>query len=421
MGRFWVADFGRKISRTDLVDTREIACLDAAGRENRMQLLRLSFRNARRSPARALMTILAVAISLLAFVLLRAVSAGWTEQVKQTPDNRVITRHKMGWGRSLPVNYAQLIRELPGVKTALGASWGGLINPSDPRQNVEGMALEAVPFIAMHHELDAPREQQEAFISDRQGAYASRELAQQFGWKLGDRLRFRSLAFEAELELNLSGIYTSKRHGFSQRSLYFHWEYFNERLPEPLRDRINMVAAEVEDPHQGARIAQAIDMKFGERDDQTFSQEDQATMAQLVGRFGAVLEGLDLVSLLILGVVMLILGNTVAMSVRERTREYGALRAIGFRPSFIIGFVLAEAATLGILGGFSCLLLAYPLIEKGLGRYLEEAVSFPPIHVSIESALVTLMLGGLLGSLAAALPAIKVARRNIVDSLRSVG
>jgi len=367
------------------------------------------------------MTILAVAISLMAFILLRAVSAGWTEQVKQTPNDRVVTRHKMGWGRNMPVSYAQAIREIPGVKTAMGGSWGGLVHPSDPRQSIDGMALEAAPFVAMHHELEAPREQKEAFIGDRQGALVSAELAQQFGWKPGDLIRLRDLAFEGELELHVSGIFRSKRHGFAQRTLYFHWEYFNDRLPEPLRDRINMVSAQVDDPRQGARIAQSIDMQFGEHDDQTFSQEDQATMAQLVGRFGAVLEALDLVSLLILGVIMLILGNTVAMSVRERTREYGTLRAIGFRPTFIVAFVLGEAALLGVLGGSLCLLVAYPLIEKALGRFLEEAVNFPPIHVSLEAALVTLVLGGLLGSLSAALPAITVARRNIVDSLRSVG
>src|SRR5687767_111800 len=98
-----------------------------------MHLLKLSLRNAARSRARSAMTVVAVAISLLAFASLRAVSAGWTEQVKQTPNDRVLVRHRMGWGRSLPVNYVQDVGGLPGVQHVIGASWVALTHPSDPR------------------------------------------------------------------------------------------------------------------------------------------------------------------------------------------------------------------------------------------------------------------------------------------------
>jgi putative ABC transport system permease protein len=386
-----------------------------------VHLLKLSFRNALRVRARSALSIGAVALSLMTFVLLRAVSDGWTEQVRQTPRDRVIVRHKMGWGRSLPVTYLQTIAGFDGVVEVLGATWASLVHPRDPRLSFDSMALHARPFIELHDELTAPDEQRRAFIADRTGAFVSRELAAELGWHLGQRLMFRSPLLAQELELTLSGIFQSKRHGFSQRALYFHWEYFNERLPERARDGVNMLVARVLHPGQGARVARDIDRTFADGSEPTFSQEDQAVNAQLVARFGAVLQALDFLSLLILGVVLLILANTVAMGVRERVKEYATLRALGFELRHVVTAILGEAAALGALGGLLCLLISYPLVERALGRLLQETAGFPQIRVSLEASLATLLLGPLLGSLAAALPARQMATGNIIESLRKVG
>jgi putative ABC transport system permease protein len=385
-----------------------------------MQLVKLSLRNAVRARARALLTIAAVAVSLMTFVLLRSVSAGWSEQVRQTPDDRVVVRHRMGWGRSMPVHYAPEIGELPGVKAVWGVSWAGLVHPVDPRLSFDSAALDALPFVTAQRELEAPPEQRRAFIADRMGAYASRELAEELGWKLGERRRFKTTLLPTDLELTLSGIFHSNRQGFAGRAVYFHWEYFNERLPERARDGYNMIVAQVYEPGQSAKIARAIDLHFEDREDQTFAQEDRATIAQLVARFGAVLHALDFLSVSILGVVLLILGNTVAMGVRERTKEYATLRALGFETRHIMTFILGEAATLGVLGGVLCLAMAYPLIERVLARYLRETANFPPIHVSLSGSVLTLLLGAGLGLCAAAWPAHQVARGNVARSLRKV-
>jgi putative ABC transport system permease protein len=386
-----------------------------------MRLSKLSFRNALRVRARAAMTLGAVALSLMAFVLLRSVSDGWTEQVRQTPKDRVVVRHKMGWGRSMPVNYRQAILEIDGVDAALGATWASLVHPRDPRLSFDSMALDARPFIELVQELEAPAEQRQAFIDNRMGAFVSRELADELGWKLGERVRFRTSALDRDLELTLSGIYQSKRHGFSSRALYFHWEYFNERLSERTRDGVNMLVAHVRDPGQGARVARDIDALFSGRDNPTFAQQDQATIAQLVARFGTVLAALDFLSLLILGVVLLILANTVAMGVRERAKEYATLRALGFGARHVLGAILGESAMLGALGGALCLLVSYPLIERVLGRFLEETAGFPPIHVSLGTSATTVLLGTLIGTLAAALPARRAATENVTLALRKVG
>jgi putative ABC transport system permease protein len=386
-----------------------------------MQLLKLSVRNAARTPARSIMTVVAVAISLLAFVVLRAVSSGWTQQVEQTPNDRVLVRHRMGWGRSLPVNYVQDIGLMPGVKRVMGASWAGLTHPRDPRLRFDAIALEAQALIDTHDEIVAPREQKEAFIADRTGALVSRELAEEFAWKAGDRVRFRTTDSPRDLELTIAGIFDSKRHGFGRRAIYFHWAYFNERLFGPTRDRVNMIVVQLEEPSAGARLARTIDAHFAENDDQTQSEEDRAVIAQLVARFGAILEALDLMSVLILGVVLLILSNTIAMGVRERAKEYATLRALGFRPLHIGAAVLSEATVLGVLGGLLCLGISYPLVEAALARVLREQAGFPPIYVSANIAWATVGLGVVLAVLAASIPARGMMARDIVDGLRRAG
>src|SRR5262245_52123806 len=106
-----------------------------------MSLFRLTVKNASRAPVRGLLTVVAVAITLVAFVLLRTLSAGWTERVKQTPNDRVITRHKIGWASPIPVRYTDIIRNMPGVKRAVGASWIDLRLPADETVQFQSVAV----------------------------------------------------------------------------------------------------------------------------------------------------------------------------------------------------------------------------------------------------------------------------------------
>ncbi|HTV23163.1 MAG TPA: ABC transporter permease [Polyangiaceae bacterium] len=386
-----------------------------------MDLGKLTLRNARRSPFRGMLTIVAVAISLVAFILIRAVSSGWTEQVKQTPANRVVTRHKMGWQGTLPVHYVQSVAGLAGVHRVMGARWAGLSLPGDRMVEFESTAVDAEAFSEMHYELKAPPEQKAEFVADRRGAMVSAELARELGWKVGDILHFKTQEPGQEVVLTVSAIFESARKGFARRVVYFHWAYWNELQLPGERDRINIVVAEVDDPSQGARTAQSIDMMFDATDASTLSQEDQAVNAQLVGEFSAILTTLDYVSIMILGVVLLIIGNTQAMAVRERRKEYGTLRAIGFPTRDVMLVVLGESVALGLVAGSAGLLISYPLVTRAASQYLEETLRLAPLEISPTLALVTLCIGGVLGALGAVFPAYRLSRIQIVEALAHVG
>ncbi len=385
-----------------------------------MNLLLLTLRNARRAPLRAAMTVLAVAITLVAFLLLRAISAGYTNQVEQTPNNRVVSRHKVGWGQSLPVHYTDEVRQIPGIETAMGGQWAEVKYPANEKSRFFVTAVDATPFAKMHYELEAPAEQKRAWVANRRGAMVAKELADELGWQLGDNIHLEGTAFRGQWDLEVVCIFHSTRHGFAHHDVWMHWEYYNEQAPAEEQDRINIISAEIHDPAQGANIARSIDIHFDERDIQTLTQEDQALNASFVGMFGAILRGIDIVSLLVLGITMLLLGNTVAMSARERTHEYGILRALGFLPKHVAGFILGEAGVLGLVGGLLGVGLSYPLVERAVSRFLEEEMQFAPLQVPPDAALVAILLGGALGMLAAGLPAYRAGKLEVVESLRHV-
>jgi putative ABC transport system permease protein len=150
---------------------------------------------------------------------------------------------------------------------------------------------------------------------------------------------------------------------------------------------------------------------------------EQALQASFLGMFSAVLQAIDVVSIVIMLIMMLILGNTIAMAVRERTSEYGVLRAIGFLPRHLVTFIVGEALVIGLLGGGVGVLLSYPLVQQGLGRFLEENMGawFPFFRVSPAVAGAALGLSVALAVLAAIIPARSAAKLHVVDSLRRVG
>jgi putative ABC transport system permease protein len=321
----------------------------------------------------------------------------------------------------MPVHYRAEIAALGGIKQAIGARWAELRAPGHESTYADVTAVHAKTFVDMHYELVAPPEQKAAFANNRRGLWASKAVARDFGWQVGDNVFLKDVAFGGQIEFEVSGLFESARHGFAQRSVWIHWEYYNEALPATEQDKIHIVSAEVFDPARSATLAKAVDVHFDSRDIQTFTQDDQALHASLVGMAGALLRAMDVVSVLIMGIVVLIIGNTVAMAVRERTPEYAVLRALGFGGWQLSALVSLEAILLGVLGGGLGVLLAYPLVESGLTRYLTETMDMAPLEVPHQASLAALGSSAVLALLAAALPAYRTTRLEVCEALRRLG
>jgi len=385
-----------------------------------VRLSQLMLRNVRRSPLRTGMTVMTVAIMLAAFIFPRTLVDAQDEQIRQTPNDRVVTRPKLGWGGTLPLSYIQSIGELPGINLVVGGRFAGLRVPAKERVFFQAQATDIGAFLAMHTELVVPPEQRDAFSKDERSVMIGTQLAELLDLKLGDRVTLEGTFLPGKWEVTVAAICRSTREGFGDRWLWLHYDHYNRGLPVADQDRINIIAARIDQPNQGGRIATEIDAKFTDSQFETLSLEDKVLTASLVGRFRAILDALDAVSYLILVVVMSMLSNTLAINVRERTREYGVMRAIGFGRGQLVWLVLGEAAVLGLVGSLIGLGISYPLFEGLVSRVLRDALQFPPIEVPLRVALTAVALGAGVSMVSAWVPAYRVSQLGITESLRRV-
>lgn len=223
---------------------------------------RLVVRNFYRSPLRSGMTVLTVAVMLAAFIFPRALVEAQDEQVRQAPNDRVNTRPKQGWNATLPLRYADQIREMAGVRNAAASRMAALRLPGKDKVFFASRATEMEPYLAIVEELEAPAEQKRAFLADERAALVTEKLAAEQGWKLGDRVVFESRAFPGQWEVTIAGIGRSVRLGFAERQVWIHYGYYNRALPKDEQDRVHWISTEIFEPNEGARIAQAIDARF---------------------------------------------------------------------------------------------------------------------------------------------------------------
>ncbi|MET0791601.1 MAG: ABC transporter permease [Polyangiaceae bacterium] len=388
-----------------------------------MNLATVAVKNVARNKLRTLLTVLGVAVAIVAFVLLRTVIWSWTASIEQSATDRIGIRNKVTPFIPLPKRYAAEIAEVPGISAVAYAIWFGAKDPKNEGDFFGNMAVEPRDILRVYDEIKVDPAQVEAWTQNRRGALIGDVLAKKKGWKVGDRVTLRGTIYAGDWEFVISGIYTATRVAVDRSSFYFHWTYLNDSLPASRQEKIGWVIARIKDPGRSAEICRFVDQKFSERDVQTLSMSERALSASFQGTMSAVLKAIDLVSVVILLIMWLILGNTIAMGVRERTNEYGVLRAIGFVPRHIMVFIIGEAVTIGVLGGALGLLVAYPLVERGLGRFLEENMGsfFPYFRIQPSITLLAMGLAVLLSLLAAMWPAYRASRLQVVDSLRRVG
>jgi putative ABC transport system permease protein len=349
-----------------------------------VKLATIAVRNIGRNKLRTLLTILAVAISIVAFIMLRTIIWSWMAASEQAATDRIGTRHKVSFMMPLPKRYAEEIKQMAGVKGVASASWFGAKYPKKDDEFFATIAVEANDFLSVYDEIKVSPAHVEAWKQNRRGALVGDVIAKKLGWKPGDKVVLRGTIYPGDWEFEISGIYTTSRATVDRSTFWFHYDYMNEALAPRLKDQVGWIVARIGSAGESARTAKSIDKHFEDRELQTLTMSEQALQASFLGMFSAVLKAVDIVSIVILLIMMLILGNTIAMGVRERTNEYGVLRAIGFLPKHIVIFIIGESLVTGLIGGALGVLLSYPIVEQGMGRWLEENMGafFPFFDVS---------------------------------------
>ena len=283
--------------------------------------------------------------------------------------------------------------------------------------------MDPKTFLDVYDEVSLPDEQKANWLADRQGAIVGSTLAKQLGIKVGDKFTLTGTIFPGEWSFNVDGIYVATRKSFDQSSLMFHWDYLNETLSGSRKDQVGWVVSRVAAGKRGADLSASIDRIFDQYDTQTVTMSEREMNLGFLGMFSAILKAINVVSIIILLILTMILANTIAMGVRERTSEYGALRALGFSPGHIRFFIIGESTTVGLVAGLVGVALAWPLVNQGISAVIEENMSgmFPYFRIEPSTVVMAIALALLLGALAGIVPALQAGRLTVVNALRRIG
>ena len=385
-----------------------------------MELPKLVIRNIFRHKLRAALTILGVAIAMLAFGILRTLIAAWYVGVEASAANRLVTRNKISLIYSLPIAYKNKILQINGVTgIGHGAWYGGIYK--DKKNFFAQFAISGADYLDLFPEFVFTPDERTAFSRERNAAVCGRKTAERFGWKIGDIIPLQGTIYPGQIELVLRGIYRGARKNVDETAFFFQWEYLNEIVKKVLpqrADRAGWYMVQIRDPDRAAEISQEIDALFENSLAETLTETEKSFQMGFVAMTGAMIAAIRVISVVVIGIILIVLANTMAMTARERSSEYAVLKTLGFRPSFIFLLVSGESVAIAMLGGIVGAALTIP----GGKIFQGQLESFLPVfEVSGATVATILAVSFLVGMAAAVPPAIRVTRTGIAEGLRYIG
>jgi putative ABC transport system permease protein len=277
-------------------------------------------------------------------------------------------------------------------------------------------------YLRVYPEIVVPPEQVAAWNADPAGAIIGETLAAKYGWKLGDKVTLSGTIYPGDWTFNVRALYTTTNRAIDKSSFLFHWKYLNDGVPERMREKAGWLVVRVKDPTQGSAVARAIDTMFESSEAETLTESERAFNLSFISMYSAVLTAMDVVSVVILLIMTMIVGNTIAMGVRERTHEYGVLRAIGFTPRHLTVFIFGESLIITAIGGALGLLIAVPIVN-GFGKFIEDNLGsfFPYFAISSGTVALAAVLALAVGIASALAPAWTASRLQVTSALRRLG
>lgn len=383
-------------------------------------LLRMLWRNAFRHKLRTGLTIVGITIAILAFGMLRTVIDAWYAGVEASSSTRLVTRNAVSLVFPLPLFYRERIRQVEGVARVSYGNWfGGYY--IEPKNFFANFAMELPSYLALYPEFLIAPQQQTALLRDRKGVVVGKKLADRFGWKLGDTLTLKGTIFPGDWPLTVRALYRGRDPSVDETQLFFHWDYLNETLKRqtPRRaDQIGFFVIGVKDAKQAAQTAAAIDQRFQNSNAETLTETEKAFQLSFVSMTEAILDAIRLVSIVVIVIILAVVANTMAMSVRERLWEYAVFKTLGFGSWRIAGMIFGESLVLTLVGGGLGIALTFPAaaaFRNAVGQF------FPIFNISALTIQLSLAAAVTVGLLAAWFPARQALRVRIADGLRRLG
>ena len=374
-------------------------------------ILKSTFRNKRRT----VLTVLSIGMSLFLISTLRTLLTS-LEDPDMTPDSalRVVTRHKVSLANVMPIAYKDRIAQVAGVTAVNAQQWfGGMYQ--DPANFFANFAVDHETFFEVYPDIQTSPEARAAFETGRTASLVGEDLAERFGWEVGQRITLEGVIFPFDVETLIAGFVTGAN---SENVFYFRWDYFDE-----LFDREGVSGTfivRVEDPDSVPEVAEAIDAGFDSTNTPTKTESEQAFVLGFMEMWGNIRALIVSISTVVLFTIILVAANTMAMSIRERTGEIAILKTIGFRGGQVLGLVIAESLLIAVAGGLAGALGA---------RYLYAGVNFsamtmgfiPQFIVRWDTVGLAVLIAVAVALISTFIPAYTASRLTIVDAVRRSG
>jgi putative ABC transport system permease protein len=385
-----------------------------------MKFLPLVWAGLKRKKLRTALTFLSILVAFMLFAFLGAIRKSLDGGVSMAGLDRLIVRHKVSLIQTLPESYKARIQSIAGVAAVCHQTWFGGIY-QDPKNFFPNMPVEPEVFLAMFPEFVMKDGEKLAWLNTRTGAIVGRATADRFHWKIGDRIPLRSPiwgqpAGQTQWEFDLVAIYDGVKKGTDTSQMFFRYDYFEEARQE-LKGQVGWYTVRIANPDQATEIAAKIDAEFANSPYETKTEPEGAFaqgFAQQIGDIGSIVMA---VVGAVFFTILLVAGNTMAQSVRERTEELGVLKAMGFTNLLVLVLVLLESCAIALLGGFGGLGIAWLIIASGNPLPGLLPVFYLPAGSLVSGALLAVALGLVAG----VLPAWQAMRLRISDALRRGG
>jgi len=379
---------------------------------------RLIFANLFRKKIRLLLTVGSFAIALFLFTFLAVVRSAFSRGTELAGADRLVVINRVGLINTMPLAYGDKIRQIQGVKFVTHNNWFGGVY-QDETKFFPQFVIDPENQRQVMTEMQVPDDQWKNFVGDRQGAIAGRNLANRFHWKVGDRIPLQNALYgpTKTWEFNLDGIYTNDKEGGDESQFWLQWNYFYENVPAVMKGQAGWWVLKLDSPDDAVRVGRTIDSTFANSSWETKTETESAFQAGFAKQLGNIQLLITTIGSVVFFTLLLITGNTMAISIRERTGELAVLKAIGYSGRFVLFFVLAESLVIALFGGLIGLglaILAIPVVGANLNGLM------PPLLLSATALGMGVVLAVFVGVASGLLPGIGAMRLRVVDALRRV-
>jgi len=377
-------------------------------------VVRNTFRNKRRS----VLTMISISFSLLLLTLMICIwRSFYVDQVAAEAARRVITRDRVSLAFFLPAFYRDKIRSIDGVTAVAPLTWfGGRYLDDRPEHFFAQLGTDPDEYMKVASDKIMPPEQLAAWQKDRAGAIVDVTLANKYGWKVGDRITLQGKIIPTDLDLTIRGIYHRDP---PQNALYFNMKYVEEAAPY-FKGKAGWYSAQVRSADEVARVSREIDDMFRNSPLQTKTESEKAFQLGFIATLGNVKAFILGICGAVVFTIMLVSANTMAMSVRSRTREVAVLKTLGFTRQSVLSIFVGESVALATIGGVFGILAAIPVIWVMTRGFIALGVPLS-MRVNAPTALLSMAAAVALGLISGYLPAYNASKMNIVDGLRHIG